>query len=330
MKEYDHSFHAYIQGIILLGFALLILALILTGNIVYYIAPVMMPFIYFALVSFFLLGIIQVFRSTTSNSHEHGNDCGCEHDHQIRGPIWLKLGVYSIFILPILFGFVLPDRALDSSVAANRGVQYGSGLYTQPTDDSNRPTARATEQTEEFSRAEAYLEDPEGYMDGVGSGISSDEDVRLDEEEHITEDNLYSDDWYDEYYEILYEELVNEDTIIVTDENYLDVLTVLDLHLEEFIGKEIEIIGFTYRDPDFSDDQLVAARFAMTCCTADAGVYGTLIESEQSANFNDDTWFHAVGTISRGELDDRPLPLIIDAQLQEIEEPDSPYVYPSY
>lgn len=333
MKEYDHSFHAFIQGIILLGFAMLILGLILTGNIVYYIAPVMMPFIYFALGSFFLLGIIQVFRSTKTDDHEHGNDCGCEHDHQIRGPIWLKLGIYSIFILPILFGFALPDRGLDSSVAANRGIQYGSGLDTQPTTDkanSSNQTARASDETEGKSRAEAYLEDPEGYMDALESGNSSNEDIPLDDEDHITEDKLYDDEWYDDYYDTLYDELITEKTIIVTDENYLDVMTVLDLHLDDFLGKEIEIIGFAYREPDFSEDQLVAARFAMTCCTADAGVYGTLIESEQAANFDDDTWFRAVGTIEKGKLYERSLPLVKDAQLQEIEEPESPYVYPAY
>ncbi|PIB49320.1 hypothetical protein AOA57_10930, partial [Pseudomonas sp. 2588-5] len=77
MKQpYDHSFHAFIQGIILVGFAMLMLHLILTGNIVYYIAPMMMPFIYFALVVFFLLGIIQVFRSTTKTDHDH-HECAC-------------------------------------------------------------------------------------------------------------------------------------------------------------------------------------------------------------------------------------------------------------
>lgn len=322
MKEYDHSFHAYIQGIILLGFALLILALVLKGNIIYYIAPGMMPFIYFALGCFFLLGTIQIFRSTKSDSHDHGHDCTCEHDHQIRGPIWLKLGIYSIFILPIVFGFVLPDRGLDSSVAANRGIVYGSGQdMERSTDDSSRSSATTSEDTEATPRADAYLEDPEGYMEELKSA---------NEEEPITEDKFYDDEWYDDYYESIHEELINEDKIIVTDKNYLDVMTVLDLYLEDYLGKQMEIIGFAYREPDFSGDQLVAARFAMTCCTADASVYGTLIESEQSASFDDDMWFRAIGTIEEGELYDRRLPLISDALMQEIEEPDNPYVYGSY
>ncbi|MCD8502547.1 MAG: DUF1980 domain-containing protein [Bacillaceae bacterium] len=45
-EDSDLSFHTYLRGIILIGFALLILGLIVTDNIKYYIAPKMMPFIY--------------------------------------------------------------------------------------------------------------------------------------------------------------------------------------------------------------------------------------------------------------------------------------------
>ncbi|WP_256592486.1 DUF1980 domain-containing protein, partial [Pseudomonas sp. 2995-3] len=67
----------------------------MTGNIVYYIAPMMMPFIYFAMVTFFLLGIIQIFRSTKKEEH-HDTSCQCNHDHQIKGPTPVKLLIYSI------------------------------------------------------------------------------------------------------------------------------------------------------------------------------------------------------------------------------------------
>ncbi|RKL67671.1 TIGR03943 family protein [Salipaludibacillus neizhouensis] len=322
MKEYDHSFHAFIQGIILLGFALFMLGLILTGNVVYYIAPTMMPFIYFSLAAFFLLGTIQIFRSTKKDDHEHESNCGCEHEHQIRGPVWLKFGIYSIFILPILFGFVLPDRGLDSSVASNRGIQYGAGIDTQLSTDDTVSGNKTTdsEKTSGISRAEAYLEDPEGYMETLENGNSSkEEDIPPDAEV-----------WNDDYYETIYHELINDERIEVTDENYLDVMTVLDIYLDKFLGREIEIIGFAYREPDFPENQLVAARFAMTCCTADTAVYGTLIESDQAVDFDDDVWFRAVGTINKRELNERSLPLVKDAQIQEIEEPESPYVYPSY
>ncbi|UCZ54681.1 TIGR03943 family protein [Bacillus shivajii] len=326
MKKYDHSFHAYIQGTILIGFALLILGLIISGNIVYYIAPTMMPFIYFALVVFFLLGLLQVFRSTKKDSgHEHGESCNCEHDHRIPGPSWVKVVIYSVFILPILSGFVLPDRMLDSSIAANRGIQYGSGLFTKPVPSQPEETSEAD--SSETSRAEAYLEDPDEYISNLEASESG---ADFDAEEHYTIEDFYDQEWFDEYYIELAEELEEQDVITVTEDNYLDIMTVLDLHLEQFEGKKLEIIGFAYREPDFEDHQLVAARFSMTCCTADAAIYGTLIESEDAKEFEEDTWFYAMGTIEIQEYNGYKLPVLVDSYLHEVEEPDTPYVYPSF
>jgi putative membrane protein len=323
MKQpYDHSFHAFIQGIILVGFAMLMLHLILTGNIVYYIAPTMMPFIYFALVVFFLLGIIQVFRSTTKTDHDH-HDCACEHDHHIKGPSWVKTIIYSIFILPIVLGFALPDRSLDSSVAANRGIQFGGGgSPSSATDNDNSVDKTAQGNNGSTSRAEAFLEDPEGYMENLTA--------QSGEEEHYQFEDIYDEGWFDDYYAELYEELMNNTVIEVTEDNYLDVMTVLDLYLDDFIGKEMEIVGFAYRETDFHSNQIVAARFAMTCCTADASVYGTMIESEESSRFEEDTWIYARGTIKKDHYNDQPIPVLVDAHIQEVEEPDSPYVYPSF
>ncbi|MCD8508964.1 MAG: TIGR03943 family protein [Bacillus sp. (in: Bacteria)] len=322
-KPYDHSFHAYIQGIILIGFALLMLWLVLSGNIVFYIAPLMMPFIYFAMITFFVLGIMQIFRSTSKEDDEHQN-CGCEHDHQIKGPPWVKVLIYSIFILPIVFGFVLPDRMLNSEAAANRGVQYGSGLNVNavPNEDKNNEEVNETSESN-LSRAEAFLDDPDEYYASLGQ--YDDDDI-----EHFQIEDFYDQDWFNEFYDELADELEGEDVITVTEENYLDIMTVLDLYLDRFVGKELEIIGFAFREPDFEDHQLVIARFAMTCCTADVGVYGTLIESEDAHLFDNDTWLYAKGTITKGTYHDFVLPIIVDAYLVEVDQPDTPYVYPSW
>ncbi|MFA9556052.1 TIGR03943 family protein [Evansella sp. AB-rgal1] len=323
-KPYDHSFHAYIKGIILIGFALLMLALVISGNLVYYIAPTMYPFIYFAMTTFFILGIIQIFRSTSKNDDEHEQHCNCDHDHQIRGPKLVKLGIYSIFILPILLGFVLPDRMLNSDFAKNRGIQYGSGIVTvQAEGNSNEVEQEVSESS--TSRADAYLEDPEGYFEYQDAQLYADNDI-----EHYQFEELYDQDWFDAFYEEFANELEQQDVITVTEENYLDVMTVLDLYLDRFIGKEIEIIGFVFREDDFNDNELVIARFSMTCCTADAGVYGTLVESNDASQFEGDTWVYASGIIKKGQYHEFQIPVITDSYLREVEEPTTPYVYPSY
>nr|WP_051314684.1 TIGR03943 family protein [Alteribacter aurantiacus] len=323
MKHYDSSFHAFIQGIILIGFALLMLWLTISGNIIYYIAPKMMPFVYFGLVTFFILGTVQIFRSTKKEAnHEHGPSCSCGHDHQIPGPPLVKLAIYSVFILPVLLGFVLPDRSLDSSAAQNRGITYGSGNAPSVTQ-----SASAAETETKSNRAEAYLDDPEGYMEQLENGEGADTE---DLEEHYTIEDFYDQEGFDQYYKELANKLEHQDVITVTEDNYLDIMTVMDVHLDQFIGKDIEIVGFAYREPDFEDHELVAARFSMTCCTADAGVYGTLIQSDEAKDIEEDTWIHAYGTIEASEYNGYRLPVITDAILNEVDEPESPYVYPSF
>ncbi|WP_216830471.1 TIGR03943 family putative permease subunit [Alkalihalobacterium elongatum] len=308
-ENIDLSFHSYIRGIILLGFSLLLLAFIISGNIRYYIAPKMMPFMYFALVVFIILGVVQIIRSTRKNDQDI--DCDCGEDHSMTGSPVIKIAIYSIFVAPIVMGFVLPDKVLDSSVAANRGIQYGSGILTKPTDPNE--TASST------ARAEAFLENPDEYFSSLG-----------ETDEHYSVEDFYTEEGFNQYYLELAEELESQQRIIVTDDNYLDIMTVLDLHMDQFLGRELVITGFVYREEEFEDNQLVVARFAMTCCVADAAVYGTLVESDLATEYENDTWVHVSGTLDKTEYNGYPIPLIHLREITVIDEPEQPYVFPSF
>ncbi|GAE25438.1 hypothetical protein JCM9140_1433 [Halalkalibacter wakoensis JCM 9140] len=312
-KKSDLGFHAYIRGIILIGFALLMLAFIITGNIIYYIAPTMMPFIYFATGVFLLLGVIQIIRSTNKGQEEE-ELCDCGTDHNVSGSPVTKLLIYSIFVAPIVLGFVLPDKLLDSSVAANRGIQFGSGILAD----------QASAEQEATSRAEAFLDDPDAYFDQLESG--GDESV----EEHITVDEYFTQEGFNQYYDELTEEILEQGHIVVTEENYLDMMTMLDLQLEQFIGKPIEITGFVYREPEFEDDQLVVARFGMTCCVADASVFGTMVEASEASQFENDTWVRVTGILDQTQYNEFRIPLIQLREIEVIDQPESPYVFPRF
>ena len=306
----DLSFHTYLRGIILIGFALLILGLILTDNIKYYIAPKMMPFIYFGLVVFLLLGIIQILRSMSKRQSDFECDCGA--DHQVTGPTWLKIIIYVVFILPILMGFIIPDQVLNSSVAANRGIIYNAGNNVQQEFDSQITSKSST------PRTDRDFADPDVYF-------ASENDI-----EHNQIEDLYDEDWLDEYYDEQLKLYESESYIYVDNDNYLDIMVLLDLHLDKFIGKEIDMGGFVFREDDFEDNQFVVARFAITCCTADAGVYGTLVEAEEAQYYDDDTWIRVRGTITETEYHGYRLPVIQMREIRIIDEPDSPYVYQEF
>ncbi|GAE33557.1 TIGR03943 family putative permease subunit [Halalkalibacter akibai] len=317
-KKSDIGFHAYIRGIILIGFALLKLAFIITGNITYYIAPTMMPFIYFATGVFLLLGIIQIIRSTKKGQEEE-ELCDCGTDHNISGSPITKLLIYGIFVTPIIFGFVLPDKLLDSSVAANRGIQFGSGILN----DQAKAEAEAASST---SRAEAFLNDPDGYIADLENGSDS----NFETDDQISVEEYYTEEGFNQYYEELAEQILAEDHIIVTEENYLDMMTVLDLQLDRFIGKTIEIVGFVYREPEFEDNQLVVARFGMTCCVADASVFGTMIEADEASQLENDTWVRVTGVLDQTDYYEFRIPLVKLREIELVEQPDSPYVFPRF
>ncbi|WP_026675039.1 TIGR03943 family putative permease subunit [Alkalihalobacterium bogoriense] len=317
-ENQDRSFHTYIRGIILIGFALLMLAMIITGNIRFYIAPKMMPFIYFATVVFLFLGALQIIRSSKKEEEEY---CDCGEDHSITGRPITKILIYSIFVIPIVAGFVVPDRALDSSVAANRGIQYGSGILTKPTDYDPAQTEQNS-----LSRAEAFLEDSDQYMRDLEEKILGEDH----EPEYYEAEDYFTEEEYNQFYEELRSDLLQEEKIIITDENYLDIMTVLDLYLPDFLGKQVEILGFVYREEEFEDNQLVVARFAMTCCVADAAVFGTMVEADYANEYENDTWVRVNGTLGESTYGEFRIPLIHLQGIEVVDEPDNPYVFPSF
>jgi putative membrane protein len=318
-RENEWGFHAFIRGIILFGFTMFFLSLVLSGNIKLYIAPTMMPFIYFALVVFMLLSVVQIIRSTPKGQEEEV-ECDCGTNHQMTGPRWKKIMIYSVFVMPLLMGFMLPDKVLDSSVAAKRGVQLGSGIYSKPATNQIKTDTKTSseEKSPSTERADQYLAE----LDKKGQ-----EDQGI---EHYTVEDTYSYDGFGDYYEKLVVDLKEQDLIVVEDENFLDIMTVMDLYQDDFLGKKVEIMGFVYREPGLEQDEMVVARFSMTCCTADSAVYGLLITGEETRNYENDTWVSVTGTIDQREFNGWNIPLIHVEQVEEVGEPENPYVYQSF
>jgi putative membrane protein len=318
-RDNEWGFHAFIRGIILFGFTMFFLSLVLSGNIKFYIAPTMMPFIYFALTVFMLLSIVQIMRSTPKGQEEE-IECDCGTNHQMTGPRWKKIMIYSIFVLPLLMGFMFPDKTLDSSVAAKRGVQLGSGIYSKPATDQLQTETKTASGDEARSTARA-----DKYLAELDKKEQEDENI-----EHYTVEDTYSNDGFTDFYDKMAKDLSEQDLIVVEDETFLDIMTVMDLYLDDFLGKKVQIMGFVYREPGLEQDEMVVARFSMTCCTADSAVYGLLITGEETREYENDTWVRVTGTIDQREFNGWNIPLIQVEKVEEVDEPENPYVYQSF
>ncbi|QST02166.1 TIGR03943 family protein (plasmid) [Pontibacillus sp. ALD_SL1] len=120
MRKFNHI----LFSVIFLGYAGLLLKLIASENLKYYVSPKMNVFMYFFLGMLFLLSLTEVLRFFKAKDiAEISCGCGGEH-HNHNHKRWLKNSVtYFFFVVPLVFGFALSDQSLDSSLAEKRLVQ---------------------------------------------------------------------------------------------------------------------------------------------------------------------------------------------------------------
>ncbi len=118
-----------------------------------------------------------------------------------------------------------------------------------------------------------------------------------------------------------------QDKILITGENYMEVMEAIYDFPSEFAGKTIEMVGFVYNDPD-NWQQFFLFRFGIIHCIADSGVYGLLVTGA-SQTFPDNSWVKASGKIKIAYHHSlkQSLPTLELEQIEEIQQPVNPYVY---
>ncbi|MCF6136353.1 TIGR03943 family putative permease subunit [Pseudalkalibacillus berkeleyi] len=306
----NNQFYINLRAIILFGFAFLLCSFIYSGKIQYYIAPQMMKFIYFAAGTFFVLGVVQMFRSEDSEEH-----CLCGHDHADTSKPFMRFSVYFLFLLPLLTGFVFPDKVLDSAMAEKKGVSLTGTVGMKASASKSDKPLEKTQSDSDTPNADAYLEDPEKYME------------ELDEKYSDDSPDTESDFDYDEYYLEIADKYEDKERIKITDDNYADLVDSITIFLDRFEGKEIEVKGFVYRENGMEQNQLVVARFLMSCCSADTSVIGMMATGSDLDQIDDDSWVKVTGTISHTTYEENRIPLIEVKEVDKIKKPDTPYVY---
>ena len=94
------------------------------------------------------------------------------------------------------------------------------------------------------------------------------------------------------------------------------------------VGEEASIIGFIYHDDNLAAGQVMVGRFVVTCCSADAFPVGMIVELPPGVDYADDTWVKIQGNIAQISYNGSLLPLIQNSQVEEIEPPRQPYLFP--
>ena len=74
--------------------------------------------------------------------------------------------------------------------------------------------------------------------------------------------------------EQLAKSMLGQREIQIEDKNYVQTMSIIGQDIKGFKGKEISFSGFIYNDKDVTGNKAVVARYGITCCIADASVWG--------------------------------------------------------
>jgi uncharacterized repeat protein (TIGR03943 family) len=116
-----------------------------------------------------------------------------------------------------------------------------------------------------------------------------------------------------------------------TARNVLDWVRVFNssASLDDVSGQPADVIGFVYRDIRFKDaSQFMVARFAISCCVADASAIGVIAQWPQAATLAQDSWVHVKGKFAIQTLDGQRTPILVVDSLEPTNQPEHPYLYP--
>ncbi|RKP58224.1 TIGR03943 family protein [Cohnella endophytica] len=323
MEERRNLLPHYLIRATLLGcFSLYIVHLVKADKLQYYIVPRMIPYVKYGAMALFLLAGFYLFIAVQRGGSGAEEDCDCGHEPPRS---ILRNGmIYGLFAIPLLLGFMLPDRIMGSEVVAVKGMNLNVATVTQ------RPSipVQPVDAIEPVTTSEPLGEMPNNNLDTTASDPK--DVVEAQPSAHDELDKLFPADEFSIDYAELGKKLYKRDVIPIKTVGFLEMLTMLDLFKENFIGKEIVISGFVYRENDMKKDQFVVSRMAMQCCSADAMPYGFLVKSANGATLKKDTWITMTGKLSTVNYRGNDIIQLEAKKITVIKAPNDPYVYPYY
>ncbi|MDU0205433.1 MULTISPECIES: TIGR03943 family putative permease subunit [Paenibacillus] len=321
------SFHYFLRTAILLGFSSYIVILFKSGALTYYIAPRMMIYVKIASV---ILYIIACFQGYMALRAYWGKPVTCECEQPVSRSVLRNTLAYGLLILPLFIGFALPDTALSSTMVAAKGMNLSASKSsltattaapTTGTTTTGTTTSKATTETATTATDPAPAAAPSISSTEMPAPANTDADLRK---------LFQADKEWDEDFSKIGMILYKKDTIVVKPEIYMEILSSIDLFKNNFIGKKIELTGFVYREDNMASNQFVVGRFAVSCCSADATPYGVMIDFPTAETYPKDMWVKVTGTVQNGSYNGNDIFIIKATQIDKIEAPSSPYVYPNF
>ena len=95
-----------------------------------------------------------------------------------------------------------------------------------------------------------------------------------------------------------------------------------------FEGQPADLIGFMYVEPGFGTNQFMVARFAISCCVADATAIGVPVVWDQLPTLKQGEWLEVKGTFSVADFQGSQMPVLQATSVDQVAQPEHPYLYP--
>ncbi len=214
------------------------------------------------------------------------------HNHRKSAGV-IKWG-YIAFIIPLLMGYLLPQSTLDANMAANKRISLNASTVNNNqtgTINPGKDEPKAQTDVNTVNAQENNIQ-PQGLLRPIAN------------------------------------ELKQASLINVTDENFNYVMSELYMFNDDYIGKEITMVGFVDKDDSFLPNQFGLARYVITCCAADATLGGLICEYNNTESLKKGSWLTVRGTIQKGLYDQQNVPIVKVTSYKNSEKPQNPYIYP--
>ena len=118
----------------------------------------------------------------------------------------------------------------------------------------------------------------------------------------------------------------NDDTIIMTNENYTYILNDCHNNIDKYANKKISFTGYIFRANDFKETQFVTAR-DMLINNSEFRIVGFLCNYKNAKKFEDNIWVSVDGIVTKGDYNGE-IPIIEVKNIKKITTPNDVFVYP--
>ena len=214
-----------------------------------------------------------------------------------------KIKNYIVFIIPLIMIFFMQSTSAESTTITSSDINVNTGSNITSNSNLNNVSTNNTNQDNNSNNKTTSIN---STFDVYGGKTESDGEGTSDDKKLDIKDNVIS----------------------VNPKNFVSSLDEILDNPDKYVGREIEITGFVYKDKTLKENEFIVGRFIMVCCAGDLQIAGLGCEGTNLETYPNDTWIKIKGKIKNDTSDGTEDPVIVVEHMEKDLNPDTSYVYP--